>query len=347
MVVSICFERGVVRALIVSPIHQPVVRFGFRVEQALVGDPAGQRRRRGGLARIAPLQRAKVRDEVRDLGRRRIEPRSRSGAARSFSTATEASVSLVEQVQLSGRVDHLQRKRVFVAADAANLPSVPRLRRARLPAPRRDRARRGRRLRTPMGCSDRRSSAAAARAGAGRHSTGLGRRSPPRPLTSWQVAHPARPKNSVSPAAASPPSGAGAPAAGSSLAGCGCRRRAARFRCRSTRRTAASACRARRLRIARERSASVLPCTNVAVASDGPRSLPWPAGPVARLAGLAEQPLALSHRGGAGRQGVSGGAGRVLPGHTARRRSRSPAPAHESGLSRHLGSLRLTPIINP
>ena len=116
-------QRGIVRALIVSPVHQPVVRFGSRIAQALVGHPSRQRRRGGGLVRIAPLQRAEVRDQVRDLGR------GQSGGVvgrvqRGRLDGDRRQLQLVEQVQLSGRVHHLQGKRVFIAPDAANLPPV-------------------------------------------------------------------------------------------------------------------------------------------------------------------------------------------------------------------------------
>ena len=54
-----------------------------------------------------------------------------------LSTTTDDSCQLVEHPQLSGRVDHLQRERILVAADAANLPAVQRLHDARSPAWRR------------------------------------------------------------------------------------------------------------------------------------------------------------------------------------------------------------------
>ena len=118
-------EGGVMGPLIISPVHQPVVGLGLRVAEAFVRDAPGDGRRHGGLARIAPLPGPQVGNNAGDVGRRKacgVVGRVQRRVLRH----DRGQRQLVEQMQLSGSVHHLQRERILVAANAANLAAVPR-----------------------------------------------------------------------------------------------------------------------------------------------------------------------------------------------------------------------------
>ena len=55
------------RAVIIAPVHEPVLRFGLRITQPLVGHAAGDRLR-DRLAEVALALRLEIADEIGDVG---------------------------------------------------------------------------------------------------------------------------------------------------------------------------------------------------------------------------------------------------------------------------------------
>jgi hypothetical protein len=101
---------------------QPVLRLGPRVDKALVGETSIERRGRRS-ARIATLQRGEIGDQV--LQFRVREPRRVVARhERAVFVPDLGEFQLVEQMKLTGPIHHLQRERVFVTTDTAQLSTV-------------------------------------------------------------------------------------------------------------------------------------------------------------------------------------------------------------------------------
>ena len=109
-------------AVIVAPIHEPVVRLRLRLQEPLVWHAAGDRLS-DRLAEVAPLLHSQIRDDVGDF-RRRQSRRIVVRHQRAVLDRDRCGLQLVDQMQLAVRVDHLNRKLIFIAANTTNLASV-------------------------------------------------------------------------------------------------------------------------------------------------------------------------------------------------------------------------------
>ncbi len=112
------FQRGVVRALVVAPEHRPVLRFSGRLHQTFEADAARDVGRCFVGRHLGTAQRCEVRHDVVDFPGREAGCEGRHERRRIDGDIGD--LHLVDEVQLARRVDHLQRERVFRAADAAD-----------------------------------------------------------------------------------------------------------------------------------------------------------------------------------------------------------------------------------
>jgi hypothetical protein len=116
-------QRGIVCALEVAPVHQPVVRFSAGIHEPIECDTAARQRGGARFRQVAVLQSTEICEQIVELAARELR-RIVGRHERSVFDAQIRELQLVEQVKLSGRVHHLYRKRVFVAADAANFAAI-------------------------------------------------------------------------------------------------------------------------------------------------------------------------------------------------------------------------------
>ena len=116
------FQRGVVPSLIVAPVGEPVLRLGGGVQQAVIGDAAGDFGL-NGLREIPSSLRAEIRHQTLDfgLGKTLCEISGHEGF---WLDGCAREIPLIESQQFAAGVGDDQRKCIFRAPDAADLLAV-------------------------------------------------------------------------------------------------------------------------------------------------------------------------------------------------------------------------------
>ncbi len=114
-------QRGIVRALVVAPVHRPVVRLCARIDQTLIRNAAGDLLR-DRLAQVARLLHPEEAHEVGDVvGRQPLRVIVRH---QRLILDGDRRLVLVDQMETARGVDDLSGERVFVSSHAANVTSV-------------------------------------------------------------------------------------------------------------------------------------------------------------------------------------------------------------------------------
>src|SRR5205809_7323527 len=111
------------RAQIIAPVGEPILRLGFGIADPLESQPTGDRSH-GGLAQVARVQSLQVRYKVLNLGGGKQFGRV-NGHERLFLLANLSESLLVERVKLTGDVHDLERVSVLVAGQASDFATVP------------------------------------------------------------------------------------------------------------------------------------------------------------------------------------------------------------------------------
>jgi hypothetical protein len=113
------FQRRVVPPLIIAPVGEPVLRLGGGLEEAVIGDAAGDFGL-NGLREIPSSQRPEIRDQTLDfgLGKTLCEIGRHEGL---LLDGCAHEIPLIESQQSAAGVGDEQRKRIFRAPDVTDL----------------------------------------------------------------------------------------------------------------------------------------------------------------------------------------------------------------------------------